>query len=136
MNNVSFWEKRVSLPDSVQKHALSVKNKHMHTNINTYTSFYTCNSNINIPICKSFLIASVLHIAYINAKCQETTKHTWYKHYVGHWYKISDTHIWLYHHLHVTCGHCTVISYYILLLQQWWYLGPKPKPSLAVIIWV
>ena len=56
----------------------------MHTNINRYTSYYTCNNNINIPIHNSFLVASVLHIVHIIARCRETTNHPCYKHQVGH----------------------------------------------------
>lgn len=101
------------------------KNKHMHTNINTYTSYYTCNNNINIPIRNSFLVASVLHWVHIIARCKETTKHTCSKYYVGHcplskmqyiWYT-QYFNSWLYDHLHVTCGHCTDISYFLLLLH-------------------
>ena len=121
------------------------KNKHKHTNINTYTSYCTCNNNINIPIHNSFLVASFLHSVHIIARCQETTKHPCYEHYVGHcplskmqyiWYT-QCFNSWLYDHLHVSCGHCTGISYFLLLMVTF---GIKPKNfpssyhmSLAVI---
>ena len=123
------------------------KNKHMHTNINMYISYYTCNNNINIPIHNSFLVASVLHILHIIARCKETTKHPCYKYYVGHcllskmqysWYTERFSS-WLYDHLHVN-GHCTDISFFFIIVTLMVTFGIKPKTfpssyhmSLAVI---
>lgn len=120
----------------------------MHTNINTYTSYYTCNSNINIPIHNSFIVASVLHSVHIIARCKETTKHPCYKHYVGHCPLSKMQYIWhtqcfnswLYDYLHVTCGHYTDIPCFFIIVTLMVTFGIKPKTfpssyhmSLAVI---